>query len=212
MRHRPKRDSSEVHIKAGSDHPDPPDGQLFTNVRQFQVKKLGFPIAVDLGDLDGDNDLDLVVSNYAASSFSVYQNNGDGLFGLASILDAPESGSCAILQDRDKDGDLDITGIDEIEDVLLLFQNGLPSSVSEVHSPNANQPVISPNPFNQEIMIDWKKYKATEYQLLIYNLDGSLVWSGRLSESEVSISIPKGLYFYQLLNGKNTFSGKMVKQ
>jgi hypothetical protein len=32
--------------------------------------------------------------------------------------------SCVVLHDRDGDGDLDITGIDELDDLLLFFRNG----------------------------------------------------------------------------------------
>lgn len=85
----------------------------------------GFPLAVDLGDLDGDGDLDVVVSDYAAAAFSVLENDGSGQVNRRThILQAPRAGSCAILHDRDGDGDLDITGIDEEDDVLLLFVNG----------------------------------------------------------------------------------------
>lgn len=85
----------------------------------------GFPLAVDLGDLDGDGDLDVVVSDYAAAAFSILENDGSGQVNRRThILQAPRAGSCAILHDRDGDGDLDITGIDEEDDVLLLFVNG----------------------------------------------------------------------------------------
>lgn len=39
-----------------------------------------FPLAIDIGDVDGDNDLDLIASNYAGGTFSAYPNNGSGVF------------------------------------------------------------------------------------------------------------------------------------
>jgi hypothetical protein len=33
------------------------------------------------------------------------------------------SPSCTVLHDRDNDGDLDISGIDEMVDLLILFEN-----------------------------------------------------------------------------------------
>ena len=33
------------------------------------------------------------------------------------------AGSCAVLVDRDNDGDLDMIGIDELDDLLFLFTN-----------------------------------------------------------------------------------------
>jgi hypothetical protein len=38
-------------------------------------------------------------------------------------LKASSAGSCAILHDRDNDGDLDITGVDEIDDFIFLYEN-----------------------------------------------------------------------------------------
>lgn len=82
-----------------------------------------FPLAVDLGDLDGDGDLDAVTSQFESSDFTVFENLGDGTFREAARLPASSAGSCAILHDRDGDGDLDVTGIDEVDDVLILFGN-----------------------------------------------------------------------------------------
>ncbi len=84
----------------------------------------GFPLAIDLGDLDGDGALDVVTSDYETGRFVLFENQGDGT--LARMADepaAPVAASCAILHDRDNDGDLDLTGIDEVDDVLLLFEN-----------------------------------------------------------------------------------------
>jgi len=85
------------------------------------------PIAVDLGDLDGDGDLDLVLSDFGSATFTVYKNNGSGTFVSPSTLPAPQAGSCATLVDWDRDGDLDIAGVDELADKLLLFRQTGPS-------------------------------------------------------------------------------------
>lgn len=84
----------------------------------------GFPLAVDLGDLDGDGDLDIVTSDFRTKLFLIHENQGDGSFvRLPNQLFALEAASCAILHDRDNDGDLDITGIDEVVDQLLLYRH-----------------------------------------------------------------------------------------
>ena len=84
----------------------------------------GFPLASDLGDLDGDGDLDTVSSHFGSGRFEIHENDGGGsLAPLPGALEASEAASCAILHDRDNDGDLDISGIEELDDLLILFGN-----------------------------------------------------------------------------------------
>jgi len=80
-----------------------------------------FPIAIDLGDLNGDGLLDLAASSFGAD-FDLYRNLGNGLMGNHTTLSAVTAGSCTVLHDRDGDGDVDVTGIDELADRVYLFR------------------------------------------------------------------------------------------
>ncbi|HSH02375.1 MAG TPA: VCBS repeat-containing protein [Anaerolineae bacterium] len=80
------------------------------------------PIAVDLGDVDGDGDLDWVTSSYLGD-FMLWENDGDGNFELVGEFTAPEAASCALLFDVDNDGDLDLALIDEEADLILVQKN-----------------------------------------------------------------------------------------
>lgn len=80
------------------------------------------PIATDLGDLDGDGDLDWVTSNFFGP-YHVHLNQGDGTFVLATTLPQPSNGSCSLLVDLDDDRDLDIVTVDEIADVIEIWRN-----------------------------------------------------------------------------------------
>ena len=97
------------------------EGGLFLD----QSHVLGdFPLAIDLGDLDGDGDLDAVSSHFQSGLFEVHENIGDGsLVRFPVTLATTGAASCTIFHDRDNDGDLDISGIDELDDVLILFEN-----------------------------------------------------------------------------------------
>ncbi|MCO5267309.1 MAG: FG-GAP-like repeat-containing protein [Brumimicrobium sp.] len=71
--------------------------------------------AIDLGDIDGDGDLDLVLSGYQSDistpKLFIYKNNGNGAFAAGPIMsgtmDEITSGSVKFI-DADEDGDLDL--------------------------------------------------------------------------------------------------------
>jgi hypothetical protein len=77
---------------------------------------------VDLGDLNGDGLLDLTGSSFSGGSFTLYFNQGSGLFGAIQALPALVAGSCTVLHDFDGDGDVDITALDELADRILLWR------------------------------------------------------------------------------------------
>lgn len=64
----------------------------------------------------------MVTSSYGSGDFHVYTNNGSGVFTMRFTLPAVMAGSCAVLHDRDGDGDTDITGIDENADRIILYR------------------------------------------------------------------------------------------
>ena len=75
-----------------------------------------------LGDLDGDDDLDWVLASYGGD-FRIMLNSGTGAFALDMEIPSPLSSSCAVLLDFDNDHDLDMALIDELEDVVMLYEN-----------------------------------------------------------------------------------------
>jgi len=97
------------------------DGAGSAAVHQSYTQDIAQPFAIDLGDLDGDLDLDVVVSNYGAD-WQILENEGDGTIAFARAVNADTSASCAILVDIDNDGDLDAALVDEVEDVLVIMR------------------------------------------------------------------------------------------
>ncbi|MCB0521792.1 MAG: VCBS repeat-containing protein [Saprospiraceae bacterium] len=114
-----------------------------------------FPLAIDIGDLDGDGDLDLVTSNYGSKTYTVFENDGLGSFVAAATLNADSLSSCAILHDRDNDGDLDITGTDEGDDVILLFENPGQANVLSETDKNEKEIVLFPNPVSKTFTLSY---------------------------------------------------------
>jgi hypothetical protein len=82
-----------------------------------------FPLATDLGDLDGDGDLDWSFSSFNGDWW-LYTNDGDGTFTFDQELGAPSNASCTIMLDIDNDRDLDLALVDEIADVVIVMRNG----------------------------------------------------------------------------------------
>jgi hypothetical protein len=84
-----------------------------------------FPLASDLGDLDGDGDLDWGLSSFNGD-WRLLKNNGNGMFAFNQEFNSPVAASCILMFDTDNDGDLDLGLVDEIADVVILMRsNGI---------------------------------------------------------------------------------------
>ncbi|MEM7393316.1 MAG: FG-GAP-like repeat-containing protein, partial [Verrucomicrobiota bacterium] len=80
---------------------------VFIDTGQRLANGLGF--AVELGDLDGDSDLDAIVADFSGSD-RVWLNDGTGRFTAGGSLPESYSTEGIALGDLDNDGDLDVFG------------------------------------------------------------------------------------------------------
>lgn len=81
---------------------------------------------IELGDTDGDGDLDLFVANSRYSSGGSYwfKNNGNGTYGSRITLHTgPPNCHQIILADVDNDGFVDVLGTSETSDRVYYFKN-----------------------------------------------------------------------------------------
>ena len=85
------------------------------------------PEGVVVGDIDFDQDQDIVVANYASDNVSIFKNRGGGLFISAYTYPAGKSPSDIILTDLDGDNDLDVAVTNQnVNQVSVLINSSTP--------------------------------------------------------------------------------------
>lgn len=193
-----------------------------------------FPISVDLGDVDGDLDLDIVTSNFTGANFSLYENDGTGVFINRNDLSSNQAGSCAVFHDRDNDGDMDMTGIDELQDLLILFTNDPTTKVNSGENIPDEFTLYQnyPNPFNPSTKIKFtipsagtSLMKFPHITLMVYDVLGKKIVTLINEEKEPGTyevefnshsgssgirDLPSGMYFYTLKAGNPSTSSGQV--
>ncbi|MET0591157.1 MAG: VCBS repeat-containing protein, partial [Polyangiaceae bacterium] len=97
------------------------DGTGKVNQQQVFSGPLNRPFAIDLGDIDGDKDLDVVVSNYRGN-WELLLNDGTSKIAASQNFPPAKSASCALLIDIDNDQDLDLVVVDEEQDEVVFLR------------------------------------------------------------------------------------------
>jgi hypothetical protein len=97
---------------------------LFFGFWPFRSGNIGdTPSAVAIGDIDFDQDNDLVVANYDSDNISIFKNRGNGLYISAYTYKAGKTPKALALADLDDDNDLDIIVANETEDAISVLTN-----------------------------------------------------------------------------------------
>lgn len=146
-----------------------------------------FTIAIDVGDLDNDGDLDMISSNYSSGDFYVFENDGSGGFDHVQTLFVEGAGSCAIIQDANRDSYPDVVGIDENEDRLYFYELSelfLPSIENEF--PQHQRIEILQNPVRSQGTINVWLAAPQHVRLSVFDV------LGRQVDVLVDTSIPSG--------------------
>jgi hypothetical protein len=88
------------------------------------------PMAVAVGDLNNDGFVDIVVTNDASSTISIFLNKGNGTF--ANKVDYPFSGAVysIVIGDLNNDGKADLVATDGVNNLVSIFMNTSTTTIS----------------------------------------------------------------------------------
>jgi len=81
------------------------------------------PVALFIGDLDGDGWPDIVTANVSTNDISVLANQGDGTFGRETFYVVGDHPQAVDGADLDGDGDLDLIVANSSSDTITLLRN-----------------------------------------------------------------------------------------
>jgi hypothetical protein len=183
---------------------------------------------VAFADVDGDNDLDLLMTGgttiFSLSYTGLYTNDGSGSFTevTGASFDDLINGSIAFA-DVDGDNDLDvlITGQDPANYIAKLYTNdGMVSSSNDFSVGESPNLTTFPNPATSDNL--HVRFNSTERNTVIvrvYDVTGRLISQQQefvgTGEQTLVIDIATlaaGSYFIQLENGKKAGTAKFIVQ
>ncbi|EDM45313.1 hypothetical protein SCB49_05887 [unidentified eubacterium SCB49] len=161
-------------------------------------------------DFDLDGDLDLLYSTSLESAFSWHSNlDGLGTFGPRIIID--EGGMFhrqAIPVDLDNDGDKDVVGIIQNNNILVYYENLTILGVPEL---DTSQIIITPNPVAATLHIYSPKFVIDAIQ--IRDIQGKLWLVKNEPPKDINVSnLSSGVFFVTLSVGSQQIIKQIIKK
>lgn len=171
-----------------------------------------FTLSIKLGDIDGDGDLDFVASNYQSSNFTLYKNNGSGAFSNPVKFPTTGAGSCAIFHDRNNDGAMDLTLIDEVDDIVYLYENE--PVTAGVDDLDLTSSLVYPNPFSE--IIHLKEIPKGVFNFKLIDLQGRIVFQKEgietASINTSQLGLNNGAYILEISHDSRVFTQLLIKK
>ena len=182
----------------------------------------GLPIGMAVGDVDGDQKLDIVLANYLGgiqypfSSVSVLKGNGSGgFFGLRSFNSSLGQPIGCILMDADNDGKLDIIARDFFQSVATvstsytILRNKVPNVIGTVYFDfDENCQNDSADEADPNVMVKAESAGGTYYVWTSY--DGKYYFT--LPQGIYQITIPHNSHVQETCNNGQGLSYGLLVQ
>jgi hypothetical protein len=140
------------------------------------------------------------------------ENDGSGNFVNPRTYPSPQGSACAIIHDRNNDGMLDITMVDEAADVVLLYNNDPTLGNDALGTDNGL--TLYPNPFRSTIFVSGAISGPVKLEL--YDVQGRHLLSRQLGNSRQfdmgNLRLSEGIYIVELFHNGNSQKLKMYKK
>lgn len=187
------------------------------------------------GDIDNDNDLDLMVSNNATNDMSVYINNGVLGFSAALRAGLYYGARSPLFADFDNDGHCEMAALVSLppggfQSALVILQGTnsgfrtagtgpvVLSAPTETALAAAPRLTTAPNPFGAVTTFSFALPRAGAATVTVYNVLGQVVarpFSGSLTAGTHTVAFPKGnlaagTYHVRLVSGALTRTATVV--
>jgi len=179
--------------------------------------------AIAFGDVDGDNDLDVIVTGLGPETFGLFTNDGSGNFTqVAGVPFDQFVRSAVAFKDFDNDNDLDIliAGFSGDDNTYRtkLYRNTTVLGVTSFTE--VSKSIVYPNPVQDTFTLQLpEEYINTSasIEFVLYDSIGRKVFVASSFSSEgnqINIqNIKSGVYFYELFTShKKISSGKLIKR
>ena len=145
----------------------------FTVSAYFEFSDLGgLPVAIDVGDVDGDGDTDLAASLAVSGGrdgvISILLNDGTGVFTTGTTIVNGRRGDDLTFVDFDGDGDPDIAAVDDGHNITIaqnlgagVFSAAVPHAISGVNDATSVDSADIDGDGRDEIVAVWDQHSTS---------------------------------------------------
>ncbi len=182
------------------------------------------PRSLQVADIDGDNDKDVIVTggNNTTGEVVIYENDGDENFSKNIIDNSAGNRQRVYVVDIDTDDDLDLFVTNILPFEVIFYRNdglaGIENESLFIAPDKYSLEQNYPNPFNPSTTIEFSLPKSEHTTLKVFNILGKEVTilvskklnSGNHTYQFDGSDFASGIYYYQLVAGDYREVKKMI--